>query len=329
MRTRSFPNADTTSKANGFTLLELLLVIGMTAILMLSALQVAQGWLDRERAKGAGDHLQRVIQTTEQFLDSQLVNIAGAGATPRDNIIEAIVNIGATEWAALREQLIDQGLLDDTTNLIRSPAGITYQLAFRTTGASPDRTFHTMIYSTERLANQQVIQISRQGGSLAGQWTSLPNANFFRGAFGQWQVASTVFITLTLPPPTQTQGYLVGMIIRAESVATGPYLYRQSIGGNPDLNTMNADLNLNGNDLAGVGTLQATTTTVGSLTVQNSATLSDLTVTNSLTSLGQTQIQGDMTVDGSITLSNGTISADALTTNCLILNGNSQPPGCP
>ena len=56
------------SRQSGFTLLELLLVVGVAAILMLGAAQMVRSWATTQSAKGAGTQLQNLTSTVNDFV---------------------------------------------------------------------------------------------------------------------------------------------------------------------------------------------------------------------------------------------------------------------
>ncbi len=72
------------------------------------------------------------------------------------------------------------------------------------------------------------------------------NAGVLRGAYGGWEV------TLASLGVTGTAGHL-GMVSSLSADETGKdYLYRVEVPGMPELNAMQTDLDLNGNDIEGV-----------------------------------------------------------------------------
>ena len=98
-------------------------------------------------------------------------------------------------------------------------------------------------------------------------------------------------------------GDLIGLAYASYGRDLSPYLHRTANALRPELNQMETDLDLGGNDIVGVGSLNATTVTVdGGLT---SGTITGVTsvqgparVTGNLTVSGTTTVTGDLTVTG-------------------------------
>jgi prepilin-type N-terminal cleavage/methylation domain-containing protein len=274
---------------SGFTLLELLLVVGVAAVLMLGAAQMVRSWATTQSAKGAGTQLQNITSMVNEFV---VANWSTLSQT--DNIMND------ASWVDLQTTLINGGMVDPNTSQILSPIGTPLQIAFQIDTADPtNRIFRTIIFSTRPLPNGKVTAAARQGGAYAGTWTSFPDTANIYGAYGQWAENPNILLgaPINLPtPPTQEEGYLVSVFEIEETQAIGPYLYRDVIPNAPDANSMGTSLDMDGNDITGLNSLETET-----LSVLDTANFNNMNVT------GNTQFPNGITVDGML-VSNGSMS---------------------
>ncbi len=91
-----------------------------------------------------------------------------------------------------------------------------------------------------------------------------------------------------------------------------PYLHRVAVPGRPELNRLEAALDMNGNDIVDAGTIDAEEVLVGGdLTVDGEVAATDLTVANALT------------VEGTLTANAATV--DALTTPSVVADDLTAP----
>lgn len=304
----------------GFTLLELLLVVGVAAILMLGAAQMVRSWANTQSAKAAGNQLQNIASITESF-------VADNWGMPLERIAD--ISMTGGEWQGLLDRLAESGLYDVAAGEISSPAGTKLKIAFQEEGTSPNRVFRTIIYSTEPIPNNRVLAAARNGGPTAGVWTRFPDSVNARGAYNQWS-KDVAFLTtptggaaaLISTPPSATEGYLVSMSELNESQAIGPYLYRTDMGS-ADLNTMGADLDMGGNDITGLNNLSAETMTVSDTANFNNMNVTGntqfpngMTVEGTLISTGSMTVGGDMNLTSPMTVA-GTVNAASLNVGTL------------
>ena len=288
------------SRQNGFTLLELLLVVGLSALLIIGVAQMARDWADSENAKGAGVHLQKTSDAVQEFVAANWATL-----TPVNDAVWDGLNTAGSPWNGLVGALGSAGVLDATTNIINSPVGSPLLIGFNIAGVAPNRTFTTLVYTPNPVLNKRVRAAAREGGPFAGVWLSYPDVTKATGAFNQWQVPDTMLIGGVSPlytaTPTTDKGYLLSVITINESQMVGPYLYRDFVGGT-QYNTMSTPLNMNGNDIKNIAVLSAIR-----MNVTDTVTTNDLVV-NSSSQLGQLNVGNDMTVTGSLTANDVTAS---------------------
>lgn len=329
---------------SGFTLFEVLLVIGIAALLILGVAQIARNWANMDAAKGAGQHLQAVAAITEKFMADNMPALSTATTPIQDVLLET-----GLPWTNLQTALSDAGLYTPADG-VRSPLGVALKIGFQRETVSPDTFYRLIIYSTTPIANQKLLAAARQGGPFAGVWMNFPTAAEARGAFGQWRLANSIVAGGTLPlisaTPTTTQGYLVTLIERTDKRAAGTYLYREAVSGVPEANQMATDLDMNGNDITNADTINATNMNVtgtstavdmnvtGTSNFANNVTTDDMNVGGALTVGGASTFNAPLTVNGPVDLGGNSLSAGTVqSANCMQVGGNkydsATPAGAP
>ncbi len=301
----------------GFTLLEVLLVIGISALLIVSVAQTAKNWADNTSAKGGGIHLQKVTEVVQKYVLANWITLAAAAPAATADIVYDAANIAGSPWTGLATELSTQGLVESGTNVIRSPVGTSLQIAFQISGAAPNRIFRIITYSVRPLPNKKVSEAARNGGPYAGVWLKYPDITKAKGIFNQWEIPDTVLTSapaIYVAPPTDLEGYFLSVLEINEAQAAGPYLYRQPIAGNTAYTTMSSDLYMNNNSIIGINSLSSNTATLGNLTVNNTAQLNSLDVTNAMNVAGAVTVAGDLTAQQNVSVA-GSLTADTLQTN--------------
>lgn len=309
------------SREQGFTLLELLLVIGVSAILLLGVSQIARSWAESASARGGGAHLQKVTDVTRNFVEANWSTL-----TPTADVVTESMNVGSP-WNNFYPLLFNAGLLDLNTNQILSPAGTPLSIAYEIDNTIPTQpVMRATIYSTRPLPNAKVYATAREGGAYAGTWlkhvdAAMNNGEFALGAFNQWRLPLAKITAAGAPyagaaAPDILNGYFLSVVEIAQTQAIGPYLYRQAIGGDPTLNTMSAPLDMNNNNIDNLGSLS-----VASLDVTGPTTLQDITVTGvsnfaqGLTVQNNLDVTGAMNVAGTTTTNALNVAGTVTTTN--------------
>ncbi|MDB5477669.1 MAG: hypothetical protein JWM96_164 [Alphaproteobacteria bacterium] len=297
---------------SGFTLLELLLVIGISAVFLAGLAQITRSWVDTEVSDSAGQHLQRVGNVVQNYLESQWTLLP---ASVPDVIADGAMP--GSPWAGLATALDREGLL--TGGVLRSPAGSDLQIAFVILPGTPN-IYRATIFSKTTILNKKALNAARQAGAIGGTISAFPSAGNAVGAFGQWSapVASLTGGVVTFPV-TAERGYLVAVISYSSETLCGSFLFRENNALCPNGTTMSADLNMNGNDINAAGEIDTR-----DLNVANRANLGDTTVSGPATFNGPATMAQGMTVNngmnvagdaqfaGNVTMTGGTLNVTDL-----------------
>lgn len=235
-----------TKPANGFSLLELLLVIVVMALLMTGAIQIFNDWIEKSTNRTAVRQMLMVQNAAEEYVTANF-----------STILTTIPNNGnatALPYATLRSS----GYLPQnfpTHNIFRQPfavvlinGGVTdqgdiIQVLSVTTDDSEDR----------RVPETRLLDASLAGGPSIGMY-SVTTAGAIRSSYGEWSVDQLSIQTVYNPstPDNRNGGYLAAYgQVSVDDVTRSDYLYRVPMfdsAGNRlyQLNRMATDLDMGG-----------------------------------------------------------------------------------
>ena len=285
----------------GFTLLEMLLVVGLTASLSVGLLDITQQWLNNRLADNAGQHLKDLSESVEEYLLTE-------------------------DFATLSDGEINTALETAFPTIsLTSPLRRDYTVYLRkTTGANAR--LEALIYTSGvEIAPEVLTKAARAAGlngGFASTFTPGENRNRAVSAYGVWGVDMAAYNAADTVSAGAEGGHLVAYVpVMQQNKTAGPYLYRtddcngNGIPGEPaDIacNTMFANIDMNDNDI-----LNANNVTSDNMVVYGTANTDTLNVT------GDTTIDGTMSVAGQSTFNqNVTITAGTLT----VSNGDINAP---
>ncbi len=297
----------------GFTLLELLLVVGLTTVLIIGFGRLSTSWANRELADLSGVHMQKIAEATESYIRTTRPTAGG-------NITNAVL-------ATLPASLINPG----PPPRIRNPLRRDVQIQLNIVGTE----YQALIYTTgDPIPFDRLFLAARAAGASGGYIENVASPagagnTTAISAFGLW-TAPTAGLP-NLGTFNADGGQLVSYIAFSFEEVFGPYLYRDDLG-DPDLNTMFTDLNMNGNDLLAVGNLDANNVDVdqgvnvtGTMNVTGETIFAgSLDIGNVMTVGGQLAVTNDLTVSaGDVVVEGGNIAAASMnvdTANASIVN---------
>lgn len=281
--------------SGGFTLLELLLVVGLSATLIISFGRLSTLWANRELAELSGAHMNQITEVVESYIRTE--RPAAGGDVTAD--ITANLPTGLTMTNPLRR---------DVSVQLRV-TGSEYQAVIYTDGAI--------------IPHSRLLPAARAAGAAGGLVNNLTTAgNIAESAFGLWTTDLAANFGGLAPTVTNDGGQLVSYLSFSIEEVFGAYLYRENLG-DPDLNTMFTDLNMNGNAIRAASEVET-----NDLDVYNTATVDSLAVVGDTTFNGSVNITGAMGVadqlsvtndvvvsNGNVVVSTGDIDAQSMTVN--------------
>ncbi|WGK60121.1 shufflon system plasmid conjugative transfer pilus tip adhesin PilV [Pantoea sp. SS70] len=181
-----------------------------------------------------------------------------------------------------------------------------YTATYRTLIFQPSTNkFHTMTFLTggSTLSLSDARKLANHIGAAGGYIES----GVAKGALGSWQENLSAFGGYN---PGDGSVVIAGFY--SNGALVNDYLYRHSVAGHPELNTMGTTLNMGSNDISSAKT-------IGTQTLNASANVN----TARLTATQSIQSNGTINANGSITSNSNIAAAGNITTNSsMVANGN-------
>lgn len=240
---------------SGFSLLELLLVMGVIGILMLGVTQITRSWVEGETTNTAGQHMARVSNIVQKYINARGLTL------PESDDVLADGAIAGSDWEDLYNMLDEEGLLA-TDGTLQNPIGSELMITYSNAGGM----HRAAIFTVSNIPNLRALKIARHVGSTGGTVATTPTnpnpaaATSAMGAFSQWQIplADLMPAGSTFPcTRTATEGCVISVVGYSTEELCGPYLFRDSSLCGTAGNTMHTNLDMNGNSIQSPA-LQAT-----------------------------------------------------------------------
>lgn len=308
--TQSSPMTQTRSShaESGFSLLELLLVMGVIGILMLGVTQITRSWVDGESSNTAGQHMARVTNIVQKYINARGLTL------PESDDVLADGALAGSDWEDLYNMLDEEGLLAADGSL-QSPAGSALMITYSNVGGM----HRAAIFTTTNLPNLRALKIARHIGTTGGTVATTPaspspaTANSALGAFGQWQIPLADLMPSGFLFPcarTATNGCVISVVGYSTEELCGPYLFRDSALCGVAGNTMHTSLDMNGNSIQNAGDVDTE-----NLTVTTLANLGDTNVNGTATLNGEVTASDTMSVGGAMTVNGDAFFSENVTMN--------------
>jgi len=340
------------SPNHGFTLLELLLAITVMAALFTGAATVFNDWAKSSVDRQVSREMQKLQDAAREYVR---LNI-------NDIIDSDIPNVGDTDEVDLAD-LIANGFLPNGYNGANS-----YKQTLRVFVRHADddsingNVIEVLSFSEgPRVENRRLISAASNGEQSVGVISNLNisatccNGNI-QSLSGSWSVPIANYVApTTITAPNANGGYIAAYdVVSVNEDIGNSYLYRPKMRNIPQLNRMDTNLNLNGNDIVNAAIVVADSMDVGGnvnlagrlrdgtqapyvLAVAEDITAAQDIIVNSggFDTKGNVTINGDDGVGDDFTVRNlfemrsadsglGNISASTLAVGNLQANGTSE-----
>lgn len=279
-------------KHTGFTLLETIFAIALGAIMIASATYALS-----ERANDIRD---------KAFAEQLALLQKAATAFSKDNYISLKEN---------SPQVFDMTVLNSyiSSPITQSPYGHQYQIVTKPIMNSGVKDgFDAIVIAgnpTHEIDFKRIPGIAGLAGADVGYVKETGGSQEIIGAFGGWKRNISDFGAITLSDPE-----FASIAHMTDLSVTSDYLYRNQIPGQPQLNRMNTNIDMNHNDINDINDLSANKLSSNALNIEGDADIKGTTSTNFLYSkeinvVENARIGQNLTVNGEIR-SNGKIIGD-------------------
>lgn len=153
--------------------------------------------------------------------------------------------------------------------------------------------FHSMTFMTG--GSQLTLSQARKLANYIGASGGYIENGMAKGALGSWQENLSAFGGYN---PGDASVVIAGFY--SNGALVNDYLYRHSVAGHPELNTMGTALNMGGNDINDTGTVNATTVNGQTLNASDDVNTTRLTAQESVQSNGWITANGNITSSSNI-----------------------------
>ncbi len=242
----------------GVTLLEALLGGALTMALLVFAAQAMMSGMDSTRDQAAADHLRQVQSAVERYMRGQS-DPADPDSETNHAVLSDALALGQAQQIDIRDLMPlylpgNFGGCDpaDATCQPLNPFGEPYEIRVRKAAEDPDVlevAVATVAPSLRPEMLRRAPAIAARAGAGAG---FIDNSGALTGSFGGWSenLGNFGFANLQSGSLASLQGFESGQLI-------GDYIHRRRVPGQPEANTMDADLNMNAYSIGNIGLLDA------------------------------------------------------------------------
>lgn len=309
-------------REGGFTLLETLLAVGLSAILTVFLVSTMQVWAESEKSEATkayvesiADAVDDITKNYEQF-SAIFDHVELAGGVLQIGVLDSDGFPDSLQSGIWNGSLLVPGsprITDAyaTTNPVKQKFSVVIA-ATRRGPLGDERGLEILVASDGPLREKDVrdaaARMGANGGivsvetvSAATECLAVGCDRTARGIFNDWQIDLSLFSGTTWesaisanPPSSLNGAYLVfHRYLTAQEVA-GDYLYRVPIDGSPEVNRMHTDLDMSGNSLVGIDNVR----------------VSDLGVADYISARGSVSIGGEFNTPQMVV--NGTTRAGSI-----------------
>ena len=287
----------------GFSLLELILVLGIGTLITFMKFQDMVNEQDNLTAKTAGQQLNEIGQAVNGYINIRYDKLSTLTSSSNQSNDPGPRTCNSTGCEITYTTLINEGLLPNTsnlTNIYKSP----YRILLRRDGTAPNYVINGLITTSAAWIEGGNIRYDLLGKSMqsAGIDSGVTkNSNSVTGFQGQWSAPATSYNNIT-------RDGLLAFRVGFNSALYSVYLRRD--GTLP----MTGDLNMGGQSIYNAHNITATgATTTGSLKTNAGAAVGTTLNVAGVTTLGSDlNVVGNSQVNGNLN-SNNTVSGTTVT----------------
>lgn len=305
------------SSHEGFSLLEILLVVGVIATLSLAIIELTNGWANQEKNLSTARHLRLIHNAAESYIRDNFSGIKTALDTGT-----GVLEIPVNDTGGLTYYLKDgETYLPSTFSPINSyMQTITVLVRDASIGPAPEegRIEALVVSSGQPIFLEDAIDIAQAAGSSGGLIAGIDAGTYgtatFGSVYGSWTTALANYAGLlwddTNIPLDTDRAHLAAFIEINYQDIVSDYLYRVEIPGAEDANRMEVNLDMNNNNLTNTAVLSA----------------DRVNVTGNMTVGGAMSIDGGAVLENAVTVTGGLFVQDSIELGDVLAQGNVTTP---
>ena len=243
------------NNVKGFTLLELLLVVAILSVLLTGATVGFNNWFEDSVDRKVSREMKDLQKNSEEYIELNFIDILASIPTLND-VVEINLN-----------DMIAQGFLPENysaTNSYRQPLRVFVRNA--QANSVNGEVIEVLTVSDDNGVNatakdlDRILNVATNGGPSVGIVTDLNigptccNGNI-QNVNSTWSVPLSAIAGYNPNVSESTGQIAVYGRTSQKDVFTNNYLFRLNVPGSPELNKMETNLDLNGNDISGAGVI--------------------------------------------------------------------------
>lgn len=349
----AFPAARNIKRSleRGMSLFETLLAVGVTAVFFVFLINLGSVIAREQAIQAAAAYVAQLDKAVTQTLDDP---------SRFGQLYTVLLATGGQAQATVANLRDGTGILDplppspllNNTFPDPGPMNQTYRVLFRigdnVGNPNDNRVIESYVASQTLIEDDMAMRISGALGGRGGALRDTANVAVgnIRGAFGNWTIPTaslaatgwfTTVSTAVDQPTLDNGGYVVAYHYFDEQRIAKDYLYRTAMPGDPRLNRMESDLDMNGYNILGADNIATAGSIVSNeVFVNGNARITTLTTIRPTTVAGQ-RVGGNLQADGTssatgqlfsssnlaVTAPNGRLNSGSATVRNNALFGNS------
>lgn len=297
------------SRQSGFTLLEMLLAVGVIGIVLVGVSRVITELTEQRMAQAAGQQIERISAIAEDVMLKKNAVIFGNSTIPVSNADPQSTTLQGDVLAMLQTN----GFHVNQNNFLIANSPVEVLLGHEANSGTDMLMKRVVVLLEKPMPLLKATKIARAIGSRGGIIRS-DYPGQIRSAFGNWvyepKDGMAGLLSGVLSPPAG-QAYVVTHITYSNYDISGPYLSRESAGSGE--NVMHQDILMNGNSIVGAKDIDVST-----LTASRAASFDNLAVNGDVNFNGGVDINNNLALEGNLSVTDG---------NMNVTNGNLEVPG--
>ncbi len=252
----------------GFTILEMLFTTAILVFIMMMLFDIFENYAEKELARSTSEFVdeislsvENIIEDPAAFQDLYDYLIVQPGNIMDLTIADLTTGFNVSGAMTHRASSLNTNIINRTA--LGNGLFIMLRIGDDITIDTDTESLQIIIATDDVAAETRVRQAARFMGSYGGYY--IDASEDIKSAFAVWSLDADIFDTTNLgsqlsltAPSTDVGGYLIHYKHINFANIAGDYIYRDRIQNRPELNQMNAPLNMAGNNILGIDNAEVT-----------------------------------------------------------------------